>query len=191
MYIAVIVFNKAISVENAISILEDLGCLWSIRESEVTIISNSGIDLPKVVLALMRASEKKLIINSFSIINLEDNTINTIIHSTKPYLKVEKLIKTVWNGFREVHVKSVTPLILPKQTNIVYMLKSPSNELISLNNLTLKKLIARRNTRKPRMYIWEAIYKLKFREAQTLKVLGILGIGENTFQGYGKFTLNL
>lgn len=191
MYIVTIVFNEAISAEDAIGILKDLGSLWSIRGSEAVLVSNKNIAIPEVILAVMKASEKRLIINSFSIINLESNTINTVIHSTIPYLKVERLIKTVWNGLKEVHARSVTPLILPKHTNIVHILENPSNELISLNNLTLKKLIAKRNTRKPRMYLWEAIYMLRFREAQILKVLGILGIGENTFQGYGKFTINL
>lgn len=189
MYVIILKLHKKASVREIINIINDLGCLWSVKESEVIVISEDDVNEIKASLLTLRASQNNFLINDLIVLNPENNVAKILIKNMELSTKVSKLIKMKWESLRDVYVESETPLIINKDFNLLNLIRNPSNEILSLNNLILKKLIIKRHCKKCCEFTWKATYKLRFKEAIYLKIIGILGIGLRTFEGYGRFKL--
>lgn len=189
MYVVTLKLSRNVCIGEAASIVGCLGRLWSVRGNEIVVVSNSSVDLFKTSLTILKASKKGLLVNSLTVISPKNNTIKTIVENMELSGKTQKLIKVEWKGLREICVESETPLVVGKNLNIFNLILNPSNEVLGLNNLILKKIVIRKHFKEHNVFSWKAVYRLRFNEAIYLKTLGVLGIGQRILEGYGKFKL--
>jgi len=193
MKIIIIELDRKADINEIISALGNIGCLWSIKENTMTILTENGVkDEILAALIALKVSKIGIYVKQLTIVDFEENTVKTLIeHMRFKTGSTMKFMEKAWEGKREVEAVSETPLIIRRHDNIFDILCNPSNELLKLSGLDLRRAIITRKSLKQSMFTWKAIYELKYEEALKLKMLGLLGIGELTFEGYGRFKLRI
>ena len=183
VYIAV--FNKPLTNK---SFLNELGELWSLRGSEAVIISSMEEWRAASYLALKAAGQGTLLHRLIGI-DLEGLREKKIVENGLYNVNTPTpLIEEKWRGTRIIKAVYLTPIVCKDAKEAHNLISSPQNKLVKAEvKLIYYNMKWSNKLDSYRTFLWEAKYKATYVEAQRLKILGYLGIGRKTLEGYGKF----